>query len=591
MEPVQGVWQDDPTFEDRKQKQITLTAYPATYNAELPMIAGRDTALYGIDHYEAGGKRYRAPGHFEIVISGLTTCTVKEGVVARFAFTDSAGQHDLGMGGGGQIPLLGPPLPNNGQAGWSVTMRTFPPGLATFQIAPGNYDISVQLELNGQPTGYAVHDTGTSVTTAFPPVVFVPIMLSPKSGDDLTGKTHDLQLLPVDAGLSARELQAQAADYVPVKPGTVVATAQPLLDYSAVVTNWLATYKQDQLIANLTSRLTALGVLTKAGRVIVVLRDGDFDSMRPLSWLESLVIKGSVVGDAINAKVVLVREFTSWTTPFHELLHTLPYLWSTDQMESECGQGYHNFADTGVANGVRMYAKGVAIPRAVVAGATAILGRLDEHFYIAQCTYAHLAQQLQGSNDPQTLFVRATAARNGRGGFDPLYTLDGEIDTPAKTGTWAIVLRDAAGRQLQRAPFTPNWDVATLRAHRNFESVFFRFPMRANVASVELRGPRGVVARDTLSPSPPVVTIVAPASVARGTRRVPIAWRTRTAGGRAALATVLYSTNGKLYAMQSFEQTESAFNVKLDPRAVEHWIKVIVTDGTRSGEREIVLGR
>jgi hypothetical protein len=260
-------------------------------------------------------------------------------------------------------------------------------------------------------------------------------------------------------------------------------------------------------------------------------------------------------------------------------------------MENECGRDYHNLADDGVANGVRMYKSGALVPRAILAGNTAILGKDLADFYIAQCTYAHLAQQLQLNNDPKTLFVRATAAQNGSGSFDPLYTVDGELDEPQPSGTWALVLRDAAGRQLQRAAFTPNWDISRLRAHRNLESVFFRFPMRANVASVELRGPRGVVARDTLSPSPPVVTIVAPASVARGTRRVPIAWRTRTAGGRAALATVLYSTNGKLYAMQSFEQTESAFNVKLDPRAVEHWIKVIVTDGTRSGEREIVLGR
>jgi hypothetical protein len=590
MEPVQGVWQDDPTFADRKQKQITQIDLPATYQAELPMVAGRDTALYGIDHYEAGGER-KGAGHTTITIGGLSTCSTLVGVVATFHLIDASGRHDLGSSVGAQIPLAGPPLANNAQVSWSVSMPDFPANNKTFKIAPGKYDVWAELDTNGQPTGFGVYVQGKSVTTEFPPVVVAPVLLSLETKDNL-GIVHDRRYLSIDAYRIADLLQLNAADYIPVKPGSVVATSQSTIDYSSSLKAWTSKGERSELAAKLTSRLSALAVLTKAGRVVVDLRDDDFDELDPPSYPDGPSGDQAVsIGMAINQKVILMRVKSPWDTALHEIIHTLPFLWSSDEMENECGRDYHNLADDGVANGVRMYKSGALVPRAILAGNTAILGKDLADFYIAQCTYAHLAQQLQLNNDPKTLFVRATAAQNGSGSFDPLYTVDGELDEPQPSGTWALVLRDAAGRQLQRAAFTPNWDISRLRAHRNLESVFFRFPMRAGVASVELRGPHGVAARETLSPAPPAVTVSAPKSVAAGARRVRIAWQSVTAGGREPLASVLYSTDGKIYALQSLEQPGSSFTVALDPSASKHWIKVIVSDGTRSGEREVVLRR
>lgn len=365
-----------------------------------------------------------------------------------------------------------------------------------------------------------------------------------------------------------------------------------MLNYASSLTSHTAWGKNNEIVAKMTTRLAALGVLTKAGRVVVLLRDADFDQLNSTSFLEALPRSGHTVGIAIDGKIVLMRQYSGWDTAFHEVLHTLPYVWSTDEMSSECDRDYHNFADDGVANGVRLYSKGKLVARTVITHKTAILGRGDEGFYIAQCTYAHLVHQLTLKNDPATLFVRAIVRQNGTASFEPLYTQDGYLDVPAKSGTWAIVVRDARGRQLQRAPFTPNWDVHSLKSHRNAESVFFRFPLSASAARVEVRGPRGVAAQVKLSSAPPSLSVTGPSAaraIAPAALRVHVTWRAATSNGAAPLASVLYSTDGKLYELQSFEKAGSSFDVRLASHAKQHHIKIIVSDGTRSSEREIVL--
>ena len=50
FEPVQGVWQDDYTFDDKTGKQLSPRPGPGInrFKAELPMVAGRETLLFGV---------------------------------------------------------------------------------------------------------------------------------------------------------------------------------------------------------------------------------------------------------------------------------------------------------------------------------------------------------------------------------------------------------------------------------------------------------------------------------------------------------------------------------------------------------------
>jgi hypothetical protein len=540
------------------------------------------------EHLENGGED-NGGARDSIVIEGMTTCKTLVPVKWRFSYTDGSGGHPLGETGFDYMARLDPPrLPAPVPFTISFPVpKGYPEPPKTFALKGRSYNITAEILRKTGPTGLQIDAIGAIRRTTFPVVIFQPVMLSDEIFDP-KGADHDIRMQRIGAEIDARNLRDGGADYLPLKLDAIVALPQPVITMH--LKKWFVFRRQSEFAARLITQLQAYGILGNVGRIVVELRDDDFDTLNPFAFSETLFHGSSVVGISIDNKVVIKRGSSGWFSALHELLHTMPYLWSTDQMKETCGSDYHNNADTGVANGVRLYRHGGPV-RERMEHREAILGRGDDDDgYIAQCTYAHLTEYLQHVSDPPTLFVRAIVRREGGSEFEPFYTQDGSTDTPAARGTWSFVVRDARGKALRRAPFTPDWDLAALRHHRDVDAIAFRFPLDPMAASVELRSNKGVVLRRSIEGAAPRLALTAPSevTVAKGTTHLHVAWK--ASGGRGPLSTsVLYSNGPTTYGVQSFEQPGSSFDVRLDPKAATHRIKVIVTDGARSAQREIRL--
>jgi len=186
--------------------------------------------------------------------------------------------------------------------------------------------------------------------------------------------------------------------------------------------------------------------------------------------------------------------------------------------------------------------------------------------------------------DPPVTLARGFIFRRGTrsyGALGPAYNLDSAVDLSKKSlGAWAIVMLDDAGRRLARYAFTP-------RA-RDIISFAFRVPDNPNAAAMELVGPAGIADRKRFSGGAPSVRIVWPQDggiVREMTGVVRVSWQAQAETGRRLLASVFYSADGgKHFKAEAFEQQLSALDIRVNPKATDDLVKVLVTDGTRSGE-------
>src|SRR5207245_151118 len=119
--------------------------------------------------------------------------------------------------------------------------------------------------------------------------------------------------------------------------------------------------------------------------------------------------------------------------------------------------------------------------------------------WMDQCTYWHLAQILQNVPDPPVILVQGRIAQIGPkaiGQLFPAYHLDAPVDLAARAGgTWAIVLRDGSGKVLGRYPFSPVWTPPDIPLVEPMKYFAYKVPDNPKVASIELDGPHGILAK------------------------------------------------------------------------------------------------
>jgi hypothetical protein len=175
-----------------------------------------------------------------------------------------------------------------------------------------------------------------------------------------------------------------------------------------------------------------------------------------------------------------------------------------------------------------------------------------------------------------------------------MYELMGYSDVAAgKGGTYAVVLRDAKGAELGRYPVSPRWNDPHTQEPRSIVSIVLRVPALPEPAVVELVGPGGVLDRKQMSATPPALQILTPAQGERAkveNGRVQVMWKAEGEPNRKLLYSILYSSDGgEHFETQAFELESATFDVTIDPKAKDHRVKVVVTDGTRSSEAVIPL--
>lgn len=602
FQPTQAVWQDDPVFEDQPTKQLSQLN-PTLFEAELHMVKDRLTILSGTIRPVGGTFEWR---RYEIFIRGKAQGTRPVAVKFRFWLSEGGSRRFLWESPVVARVPLGPPCkPGDGEpfeASIDAGDGLPPKGEAFTFSNPGGYTLTAELVTeSGFATGLRTQVIGEVVETTPPRILFQPVLLDPGGPIDesalrsLTGaaievegvvRVHLADSYPMASTLAAtrwvdaRVLTPTARDH---EAARLFKEQHPEEDAGGVLRALLS--------EALTRQLQAAGAFTHFDRVVALLTTDDFDKMRTGAAAAAAALTNS-------QKVVFVDWLHGGFTQAvkHELAHTLPFPWTSEQIEAECGRNFHNAEVEMVGTPVRI-ANGFSVTfrgeesRQRIPNTWPMMGksRRGEPYFITQCTYWHLLKQLvEGPPDPPVILVQGYIAR-GEAGVDgvllPAYQFDAVADLEEGTGgDWAIQLRTRKGKKLGRFPFEPIFAIPHGEERRAI-SFSYRVPDDPRVGRIDLVGPGGVLDTLTYSDHAPVVAI-APAEPAEG--RVRIEWTGTDADGDELLYAVFYSSDGgESWVPLAFEQIESFVEVQLEPEATDHAVRVIATDGARSGEARV----
>jgi hypothetical protein len=646
FEPAQGAWQDDKHFPDLPGKRIVrlrdMEPVPH-YKAELNMVADRDTLLFGIEHYNEHSVEVPAGSHDNIVIEYKTDCTQIDAV--RFAFTVTSGGASTSFVEPRTffIPLHGRPAPNGTMRQITVTLpvRDGAPSLPRkpFFVGSGGYQIVAELaKNNGAGTGLKVVVDGNAVKTQMPLVHFVPTHLgfrkygflskyssSFRSDEEVIGWATALadasrmnipDMYPIKADSMKTIVEEPFwVDYEDIRNSAIGGVAREAWGVIISSVNPQSASEAADIVAKapITERLTASLIanqtlrayLNGTDRVVIVMNEQDFHAVEANG-------KGA---ENLGNKIIIAPHTADYYDVGHEVAHTIPpQNWDPN---TECGVAYHNSAPTGIiphlraaghnelsgiAGGERVRFAGKLGKREreddlyhLMGSTVAGIGKgFDVDKWIEQCTFWHLVKQLPNPPDPPVTFLRGFFLNNGRlhAMLGPLYQFDGSSDfTPASSGSLSIVARDRSGGELARYRFTPSFKNEN-GVTRRISPFAFHVPVIAGTASYEIDGPGGKLAGVRLSPVPPVVRVDPPVLERRGADRfVTVRWHAQAAHGYPLFSTVFYSPDGGTSNYTELLEKENTNTVtfKLQPRQFAPRVRVIVTDYTRSVERQAAI--
>jgi hypothetical protein len=598
FEPEQAVWQDDgpaPKFADRPRKQL-LREDPMHYRAQLSMVAGKPTRLFGIDH---AVPKPIPNDRYDIVLFGTVSGTLEVPVGLRFTLrqADHGAIHEDTVY---ESPTLRT-LKLDGECGVPVPFTvTLPvpdgaPSKGAFSMGRGGYALREWLvrEDSRSTVGDPVTVTGDAYLTRGPLLAFLPASLSSGSVDLKS------QLKKVSDFLAYRSHNF-IPDFYPLRPRDLPVEEEAWEDLSKVAAKavdswavwaqsqlpggdiWVRKARRDGLVAELTRRLGTAAFLGKVARVVVVLSGDDMD-----------LISQEAAGLSASQKVIFVLGTSDYDTVAHELAHTTGgssgtdgFLWSSNEMIRDCGVDYHNKKENW-AHGYQITLGGVV--EGIHQDSTRSIMAPGATRWIDQCTYRHLLDALSGNPlDPRVLLVQGRLGRRGShtaGQLFPSYELSGAPGLHrGKGGRFAIVLRTRRGHLLARYPFIPGWQGDNGPA-RSLTSFQWLVPFSRKVGRIDLVGPHGVLDRRTFSRHAPAVQIFSPA---RGTtvhakgNAVSVRWHGRDRDGGPLLYTVLSSSDGGKHWMPLVTETSAtSWRVPVTPGA-PNAVQVVATDGTRS---------
>jgi hypothetical protein len=633
FEPTQGVWQDDPFFPNMPGKELTrLHDMDPTphFAAELDMIEGRDTVLWGVNHYMDRGRRVDINSRHDISFAIMTNCTQTKGVRVIFTVRQRGQTKHIVNPEVFNVPLEGPRNADGTMHRFvlSIKLKTGIPAVP-FTVDEGGYDIEASLvSMQGEDLGLGAVVSGDTVVTHPPTLHFVPLILffgaPPPPLPTGPGSTIGA-VISITQALRA-ESASMIPDYYPIRPFSLPTVRERFwfVSWDALKNNdyWDATkfltgyvlsgFDQDQadIFANLavverfsTGISNAQGFaayINGANRMVIVMGQLDYDRVMGSSAIASF---------NLGNKAVLMRAGVNADTVAHEVAHTIPPPnWNPDPT---CDFPYHNKGTTGVvpdpygsgttangyAAGERLRVNGVR-KRVFTDGTIHLMGgsvivpSKRVYAYTSQCTYWHLTGEMLTPPDPPVFLVRGVLARRGStfaALLGPTYSLMGATDLKADArGSWRIALLDAAGNTLGSYGFTPVWNDENGKP-REAISFSYRVPQLPGATAIVLEGERRRLML-RLSASPPSVRILAP----RGATRVGmngavnVRWQATVQKGYVPVSSVFVSDDGgKTFDAQVIESNRDRATVYVDRRKHRHRIKVVVSDYSRSSESSV----
>jgi hypothetical protein len=594
FEPSQGVWQDDTFFQDHPGKQITRTDNGGnpTYTAELAMVLERDTMLFGVVHYEKNNAERTAGSRYRIHTSGYTTCNgPPEPVKMRFTvFSGSTGEVIYTSREVAKISFTGGAVKREAKpAPWTADLPDYvpKPGTPYRFTAKGAYRIEDELLRDSGPTGMKVIVSGNAVATQKLRIGFAPVYFRPfaAAADEEPVDDLDAADLLQNTLRLARASASLIPDYYPLSTGgwesrvfsppddlTSLAARNPDLESADRNRRFGAQLRVQSVLDHKYSVVAKEAMPEPFNRIVVTPSDAGF----------TFGI-ADAAGISFAQTVVAVPAQGNYLTVAHEIAHTLPYLWSSDQMIRDCSRpgDYHNTLEP-YADGVRIDVAGKpGYP--VGRSGPPFMGKAGdtESQWIDQCTFWHLTNALQAVADPQAIFVHGELVAGGAPQLWPGYTIDGGLSVPQAGGPnqWTIRLEGPAGTILASYRFTPQWFDENGRPlpRTTFQ---FTLPEPAGLGAIELLGPHGE--RSTLHAAGANVGVHVTQSVVHGTS-VALAWRISGAVPPAVVSSVLVDgPDGETMAAPVFETNATAATIALSPPVkgvpLRYRLRVIVTD-------------
>lgn len=536
FEPTQGVWQDDEDFADAPGKRLSRNPHFDRWVAELPMVMDKATLLFGIR-----GDRYHIPYNVTLAGSEIGPARV------RFQLVNVGTGELQNVWRWPKDPLQ---LPIYGECGAPRRSdHKIPVPMGAPDDAPafrfrtaGEYRIIMELvDAKDAPIpNTQVQLEGRVVDVPETRIRLVGLSLTdgyrnprPGEGPYLVHGIPRIDTLDASLERIRGEILTFAPDYWPVARGDLevdVSRAAPgLLDMDAIFERC----KEEGAIFNRTApnigqfscvqsyvrekvysaESQAMWIANARYTALVLPSPSFFLAMRSES--------GWALGEAGGPKLVIVIESSSHWVPIHEFSHISPYVWKA---EGECGKQFHNNGAT-VANGFRIEVGGAEqrIRREHVHGIMTAASSTEERLvvngtnssqwrvWIEQCTYENVLRFLQVPSDPPLQAIALRFLRvdgNVSVGILAGMTMEGTPDVlPGSSGTHAIVLRDAAGAEIRRYGFTP--DFATdQQADTPLALVSLRFERPEHAARLEVVGPLDeVLLTRELSAARPRVTV------------------------------------------------------------------------------------
>ncbi len=536
FQPSQGVWQDDDAFD-----YLLFMNSDVSYRAKLDMVLNRPTLLFGNYHRNDSLKR--------IVIRGNTTYTSDDYSTVRFILKQPGIKrviHEESM-----------TLPLGGECG---DEREFEIEIYAEQGVPmydpfyfnksGPYILEAEVfDSNNESTDIKVSVFGNVVETQPLEVKFDYMTINETDVQALKGQTE---------GLAATS--TKAADYLPLPKDGFKSIMGSYHNFSKY-----ASYDTHERLTDIEDKLTKRSILGGADRLVVSLSEKDLGLMGR---------DDDVLGFAMNSKVVFVRSSENYHTVAHELVHTMPYLWSATAMKHDCGLDYHNTA-LDYANGPNPYT-GV-----IRKNYSLLMGSATEGIWISQCTYRHLVKELQKPQDPKVIFVSGKVAKNGSGELSTVYQMDSIIDESVD-GNYSIVLKTDAGMKLDNISFNPTWEIADLGVTLDERSFFLRLPYHYNAKTIELYGPSGLLDTKKYN-SAPSLEIKYPLENDTTPNIIWARWAGHDSDKDDLLYTVFYSGDNETWEPLIIEENSTAALFQLS-NSTKHYLRVLVTDGTQSDE-------
>jgi hypothetical protein len=585
--PTQGVWQGDEVFRDFEGKQLSNTG-PGQWNAELKMVAGRPTLIFGI----------RKDGRFRVTISGTTNGTKRVSVKFRFKLIQGGTEKILYTQPKAEnhVRLDGPTGPDHPFATSMMVSRGIPTYDPFTIDSPGPYRLEMELirDDTGEETGLKVVVSGEAIQTFGPSVRVVPVVLSDANPPGWGGNlAHKAQIL-------ATRAEENIPCFFPVVPGGMRVSAEGTRNFESTAPGWgrklvsmlpftdtTEEVQSDSLAAAIAQYFSTDASAGTGEKIFALLSDHDFDLTRR---------GGEAAAYAASSKYMVGRHDINYESLAHEVVHTIPYLWSSPQMVSIFGINYHNDADNQYGDGVEIWPDGFRFLRKRI---YAVMG--SEHFgkWITQATYYHLLDELRTKPDPELLLVRGYIAREGEqnaGFFIPFYETRGTADLESlseeESKDWVIVALNKEGQELARYPLRPRWRVVDMNFERNILSFTHRIPALSDMEQVEIYGPMGRLDRRVKSASSPVIQIMSPSdgSTVKASDTLGVTWKATDPDGDALTYLVYYSPdNGRTWRLESMDQEETSYEIPILKSVQKIRVRIHASDGFRSATDEITI--